>query len=93
MGVEELHCSHTVPKFLSAVFYTFHIIEERIQKELSPGQKYPVVFVFTDGWGSTVKPHEPKKWHWFIDGGRYCTSHAMTLSSKECNFHKMKDFN
>lgn len=72
---------------------SFHIIESRIQKELKPGQKHPVVFVFTDGWGTNVNPREPKKWHWFIDGGRYCTSHATTLSSKECNFHKMKDFN
>ena len=71
---------------------SFHIIEERIQQELRPSQKYPVVFVFTDGWGTQVRPSEPKKWHWFIDGGSYSIRHANHLSDKNCNFHDMKDF-
>ena len=71
---------------------SFHIIEQRIQTELRENQKYPVVFVFTDGWGTNVNPHEPKKWHWFVDGGSNCISHAKRLSSSDCNFHKMKDF-
>jgi predicted metal-dependent peptidase len=71
---------------------SFHIIEGRIQKELKSNQKYPVVFVFTDGWGTNVNPQEPKKWHWFVDGGSSCIAQSRRLSSVDCNFHKMKDF-
>ena len=70
----------------------FNIIETRIQQELKPSQKYPVVFVFTDGWGDAVRPAEPSKWHWFIDGGDYSIRHATHLSDIRCNFHDMKDF-
>jgi predicted metal-dependent peptidase len=70
----------------------FNIIEDRIQQELRPSQKHPVVFVFTDGWGNQVRPKEPRRWHWFIDGGSYSMKHAEYLSSKDCNFHDMNDF-
>ena len=70
----------------------FNIIENRIQQELRPSQKHPVVFVFTDGWGNQVRPKEPRRWHWFIDGGGYSMRHAEYLSSKDCNFHDMSDF-
>jgi predicted metal-dependent peptidase len=70
----------------------FHIIEERIQQEMRTSRKHPVVFVFTDGWGTQVTPTEPKKWHWFIDGGEFGINHATYLSSEDCSFHDMKDF-
>tara|TARA_Y100001933_G_scaffold265165_1_gene336250 strand:+ start:5051 stop:6310 length:1260 start_codon:yes stop_codon:yes gene_type:complete len=70
----------------------FHIIQETIERELKGNQKHPVVFVFTDGWGTTVRPTDPEKWHWFIDGGAFCINQARALSHKNCNFHDMSDF-
>jgi predicted metal-dependent peptidase len=70
----------------------FHIIQETIQQELRANQKHPVIFVFTDGWGDTVNPTEPEKWHWFIDGGSFGMNQARSLSHDKCNFHNMNDF-
>jgi predicted metal-dependent peptidase len=70
---------------------SFSIIEQHIQKELKPGKKHPVIFVFTDGYGDSVHINEPKKWHWFIEGS-WGIEQAKYLSDKKCNFYPMEDF-
>ena len=70
---------------------SFSIIEQHIQKELKPGKKHPVIFVFTDGYGDSVRINEPKKWHWFIEGS-WGIEQAKYLSDKKCNFYPMEDF-
>ena len=78
-------------KLISGGGTSFSIIEKHIQKELKPGRKHPVIFVFTDGYGDSVRVTEPKKWHWFIDGG-WGMNHAKHLTDKKCNFYPMEDF-
>lgn len=65
---------------------TFSCIERYIQDYIKKNnEKYPTVFVITDGYGDTVNPQFPKKWHWFIDGSFY-------LIPKESNKYNLKDF-
>jgi predicted metal-dependent peptidase len=45
---------------------SFNIISKYIDTHLKPKEKYPFVFVVTDGWGNTVDPAQPQKWHWFL---------------------------
>ena len=78
-------------KLISGGGTSFSVIERHIQKELKPGRKHPVIFVFTDGYGDSVHITEPKKWHWFIDGV-WGMNHAKHLTDKKCNFYPMEDF-
>jgi len=66
----------------------FHIIEEEIQKRMKSEKcAYPkAVFIITDGYGTTVKPSDPKVWYVFLTGNhRDCFS-------KECNFFHLRDY-
>ncbi len=78
-------------KLISGGGTSFSIIQNHINKTLKPGKKHPVIFVFTDGYGDTIKVSEPKKWNWFIDGN-WGISHAKNLSDKNCNFYPMENF-
>ncbi len=78
-------------KLISGGGTSFSIIARHIQKELKPGRKHPVIFVFTDGYGDSVRVTEPKKWHWFIDGS-WGMNHVKNLTDKKCNFYPMEDF-
>ena len=68
----------------------FHIIENRIQKEMNDKScSYPdAVWVLSDGWGDAVRPEKPKRWHWFLTSGgtRDCGIHP------DSNVHNLKDF-
>lgn len=67
---------------------SFKIIEQHIQNEIQKtGVKYPEVFVITDGWGDSVNPQYPTKWHWFL------TEHgSKNYFPKECNVHELKNY-
>lgn len=44
-----------------------HSIQETIKAEEKKKTQYPqVVFVITDGYGTTVNPEYPDRWHWFL---------------------------
>ena len=79
-------------KLISGGGTSFYIIQEHIDRELKHKKKHPVIFVFTDGYGDNVQIKEPKKWHWFIDGGDWCMRQAKGLSDKTCNFYSMENF-
>lgn len=65
---------------------SFSCIERYLQDYIKKNnEKYPTVFVITDGYGDTINPQFPKKWHWFIDGSFY-------LIPKESNKYNLKDF-
>jgi hypothetical protein len=68
----------------------FSIIERRIQKEMADKSTcYPdAVWVLSDGYGDTVRPEKPKRWHWFLTegGSRDYGIHP------ESNVHHLKNF-
>ena len=52
----------------------FHIIEDAIQRIVNeePKTRYPQrVFVITDGYGNSVQPEFPDRWHWFMTESNY----------------------
>lgn len=61
---------------------SFRIMEQKIQKICRvEKKKYPkAVFVITDGYGDTIKPEYPEKWHWFMTSNY--TSCIPTVSKK-----------
>jgi hypothetical protein len=66
----------------------FISIENFIQKSIKKeGKKYPAaVFVLTDGYGTNVKPQNPKKWYWFLsEDNKSCIP-------KESHTFLLKDF-
>ena len=79
-------------KLVSGGGTSFYIIQQHIDRELKHKKKHPVIFVFTDGYGDNVQIKEPRKWHWFIDGGNWCMQQAKYLSDKNCNFYSMENF-
>lgn len=61
----------------------FDIIENHIQEN---AEKYPTVFVITDGYGNNVQPEFPKKWHWFLSADyKHCIP-------DECNTYNLEDY-
>ena len=67
-----------------------HFILFRIILIVNLNTKKHMVFVFTDGYGDNVKIKEPKKWHWFIEGGDWCMRQAKCLSDKIVIFIQWK---
>jgi len=67
---------------------SFSCIEKKIQSLIQTEKikVYPGVFVITDGYGSHVKPAEPKKWYWFL------SENYTEYIPKECNIFMLKDF-
>lgn len=66
----------------------FHIIESYIQSYIKKNKlQYPeAVFVITDGYGSSVLPEKPSKWHWFLSTS--CASYI----PKTCNIYQLRDY-
>lgn len=63
----------------------FDIIETNIQNRIGKG-KYPTVFIISDGYGSSVKPQMPERWHWFLS-----SSYKRFIPNKSKVFN-LKDF-
>jgi len=62
---------------------SFSILESYVQK----AEKYPkAVFVITDGYGDTINPKYPQRWHWFLS-----TSHTSCVNSN-CNIYQLSNF-
>ena len=69
---------------------SFWILEERIRKDINNKitPKYPeLVFVLTDGFGDTLKPLHPTRWHWLLSD--YCTTEYIPATS---HYHKISKF-
>ena len=66
---------------------SFTCIDRFVNKcEAEGKEKMPdAIFIITDGYGDNVKPKNPKKWHWFLDGSDYCID-------KSCNIYELKNF-
>lgn len=63
----------------------FDILEKYIEEQ---GGEYPrAAFVITDGYGNTIKPRHPERWHWFLT--EYSTRSCI---DPDCNFHSLKDY-
>lgn len=62
---------------------SFQVIESYIQKKIKERNiKYPdSVWIITDGYGDTVEPELPEKWHWFLTEG-YSDSYIPKQSNK-----------
>lgn len=66
----------------------FHILEKKVQEEILKGLKHPkAVFVITDGWGTPIRPQQPKKWYWFLTpyNNKRCIPN-------KCNIFQLKDY-
>lgn len=72
---------------------SFTIIEQHIQANIQ-NNKYPTVFVMTDGWGDKVNPQLPQNWHWFIDNPNKNSINNVVSSyiPKECHVYPLSDF-
>lgn len=67
----------------------FRIIENQIQGTIQKeGCRYPAaVFLITDGYGTTVTPQFPDRWHWFLSEGG--SKHYLP---KESHVYELKDY-
>jgi hypothetical protein len=62
---------------------SFSILESYVKK----AENYPkAVFVITDGYGDTINPKYPQRWHWFLS-----TSHTSCVNSN-CNIYQLSNF-
>ena len=69
---------------------SFHILEAEVQKQIKEEKikKYPdAIFVITDGYGNTIKPEKPDRWHFFLTEGG-----IKNYIDPNCNFYFLKDF-
>lgn len=60
---------------------SFRPMEQRIQDIMTAeGCKYPqAVFVITDGFGNSINPEHPDRWHWFLTD--YHSTHCIPSKS------------
>jgi len=66
---------------------SFKCIEDKIQEIVLKGEKYPhAVFIITDGYGNTVRPQFPKRWHWFL------SEKYLNLIPAESHRYMLNDF-
>jgi predicted metal-dependent peptidase len=65
---------------------SFECIEKYIQSKIKSTKSYPeAVFVLTDGYGDTVSPEIPSRWHWFLseDYKNYIPKLSKTFNLKD----------
>jgi len=67
----------------------FDIIESKIQSIMKQSnQKYPTsVWIITDGYGTSVSPKHPEKWHWFLTQGN-----TRNYIPKESKIYLLNDY-
>lgn len=65
---------------------SFDILEKHIQKEINGGRYPDGVFVVTDGYGNTVHPAQPKRWHVLN------VTSAFGCFPKEINKYQLSEF-
>lgn len=67
----------------------FDVIEDEIQRIIKKENcDYPQsVFLITDGYGNSVSPEYPKRWHWFLThgGSKHCIPNT-------CNTYSLADY-
>jgi predicted metal-dependent peptidase len=68
---------------------SFSIIENKIQEIIKrEKKKYPhSVWIISDGYGNTVRPQKPEKWHWFLT-----PSSTSGYIPKQSNIYKLSNF-
>jgi predicted metal-dependent peptidase len=65
---------------------SFTVIEKYIQSESDDGGYPEAVFIITDGYGNSVHPEKPERWHWFL------TSQYKQCIPPECHIFNLLDF-
>lgn len=67
---------------------SFSILEDEVQRICKGNlREYPkAIFVITDGYGDSINPAKPKNWYWFL------SENYTSCIPKECNIHKLSDF-
>ena len=66
----------------------FSIIEQRIQRDVKNGARYPeAVFVITDGYGNSVRPEFPNRWHVLLT-----PQHDKRCFPSTVHFYDLKEF-
>lgn len=69
---------------------SFDILEDEVIVQMQKGKikKYPdAVFVITDGYGNSIKPKHPDRWHWFMT-----EDSIKSYIDKNCKFYMLKDY-
>lgn len=70
---------------------SFQVIDHYVNQQVQSGEKYPTIFMITDGYGDRISPLKSEKWHVFL----VQNSSEVCFTNSKISIHKFnhEDYN